>query len=499
MSACNCASYGNAYSCPVHTQADYEAQGAIRATPPSPAAEGNAPLLLQIAAEIHALPRWDKRSVPGGMHVRLADVEAILTRALADAASTPEATWHWRSDPPHDIDEWCSQCVGLPEDEHDTDAPQFAACEVRSTPESKTSKTQRTGSAPSSRLRKEVMIALSFDDVMIAPNHSDIAHRTEIDISQNFLGIDLKVPIISANMSSITESWMAAAMTSVGAFYVLHRFFPTNRDMEITLQNLARTHDFPLSYSAGIRDPEKEIEKYERLVDQYGHDRLYVTIDTAHGDHQRVIDLVTALKDAGAKHVIAGNVATADGYFELALAGADAVKVGIGGGAICTTREKTGVGVPQLFAVQQAAAEREFMEPENRALIISDGGHKAIGDVAKALAAGADAVMLGSMLAGTDETPSERRIDRDGKVYREYNGQSIFGTNRDNYTVEGVRGFVPERGPVGDVVRDIAGGITSALSYVGARNLTEFRQKATFIEVSPSSHLESGTRVRREL
>lgn len=336
-------------------------------------------------------------------------------------------------------------------------------------------------------------VNLAWDDVMIEPNYSDIEHRTEIDISSDFLGMQLRVPIISANMSSITEHAMANAMLDAGAFYVLHRFFVSDAAFYSDIHHVSTTK--PASISVGIRNPDHEITLVRTLLRDY--DQLIVTIDTAHGDHKRVVDLIKAMKDIGVPYVIAGNVATGHGYARLAEAGSDAVKVGIGGGSICTTRETTGVGTPQLAAILKAADWRK--SKGLTAKIISDGGHKTTGDIVKALVAGADAVMLGSMLAGTDETPGEVRIGTDGKEYKRYNGSSIFGTNRSLYTVEGVEGFSERKGPVADTVKRISGGIISACGYVGARSLAELRERARFVEVTPSSHIESGTRVRREI
>jgi IMP dehydrogenase len=336
-------------------------------------------------------------------------------------------------------------------------------------------------------------VNLAFGDVMIEPNYSDIEHRTEIDITSRFLGMDLKVPIISANMSSITEWKMARAMLDAGAFYVFHRFFDDPH--KGVIRQINQMGRGPYSISVGIRNSDDELRFVEVLLAQ-GFTPI-VTIDTAHGDHKRVVDLIKAMKDIGVPYVIAGNVATGHGYARLAESGADAVKVGIGGGSICTTRETTGVGTPQLSGVLKAADWRR--RANLTALIISDGGHKTTGDIVKALVAGADAVMLGSMLAGTDETPGEVRIGTDGKEYKTYNGSSIFGTNRTLYTVEGVEGFAKRQGPVANVVKNIAGGIISACGYVGARSLVDLRERARFVEVTPSSHIESGTRVRTSI
>lgn len=323
--------------------------------------------------------------------------------------------------------------------------------------------------------------ALTFDDVLILPNYSDIESRSTIDISTEFLGLKLQVPIISANMDYVTGHDMAIAMVRAGGFYVLHRFYESLSKWYFDIGWL-NVQGIPLSISTGLRDP------YD-----WGIVPKYITIDVAHGHHQRVADAIKRYRDAGVQYVIAGNVATAAGFRFLQEAGADAIKVGIGPGSVCTTRTVTGIGVPQLTAIMDCA------EVQENALLIADGGIKSSGDIVKALAAGADAVMLGSMLAGTDETPGDIRTDLDGNTYKPYRGQSIFGVNASHYTVEGVEGFVKTKGPVAGVIQQLAGGIRSGLSYVGARNISELRTKAEFVQVSHSTHYETQTRVQLEI
>jgi IMP dehydrogenase len=332
--------------------------------------------------------------------------------------------------------------------------------------------------------------AITFDDVLIVPRHSNIPTRADIDISSDFIGEHFKLPIISANMDFVTEFKMASAMLKGGGFYVLHRF-GTAVDV-VQASFLARER--LLSISEGVRNPEISVESLKQLTKFISPDRLVVTIDVAHGHHQRVYDLIQRIRDeyGWMIRIIAGNVATVEGFAFLAKASANAIKVGIGPGAACTTREVTGIGVPQLTAIMDCAqVQASFPNVD----LIADGGIKNSGDIVKALAAGADMVMLGSLLAGTDEAPGERRVDRDGTVWRPYRGQSIFGTNAQHYTVEGVEGWVKNKGPVADILAQLAGGIRSGLSYVGAHNLSELRAKAEFVRVSPGTHAESATRV----
>jgi IMP dehydrogenase len=242
-------------------------------------------------------------------------------------------------------------------------------------------------------------------------------------------------------------------------------------------------------------------ERAERLIDA-GVDLL--VIDTAHGHSQRVLDAVArAKKLSNSVRIIAGNVATADGTMALIDAGADGVKVGIGPGSICTTRIVAGVGVPQLSAIMSAveAADRAGVG------IIADGGIKFSGDLAKALAAGASAAMVGSLLAGTDESPGEVYLHQ-GRSFKAYRGMGSVGAmargSADRYfqaevrdtlklVPEGIEGQVPYKGPVGGVLHQLVGGLKAAMGYVGAANLTELRDRATFVRISNAGLRESHT------
>jgi IMP dehydrogenase len=240
-------------------------------------------------------------------------------------------------------------------------------------------------------------------------------------------------------------------------------------------------------------------ERSERLVDA---DVDLVVIDTAHGHSQGVVEAVTRVKKLSNRvQVIAGNVATADGAKALIDAGADAVKVGIGPGSICTTRIVAGVGVPQLTAIMDAvsAADKAGVPA------IGDGGIKYSGDLAKALAAGASCAMIGSLLAGTDESPGEVYLHQ-GRSYKAYRGMGSIGAmargSADRYfqaevrdtlklVPEGIEGQVPYKGPVAGVLHQLAGGLRAAMGYVGAANLAEFREKARFMRISSAGLRES--------
>jgi len=240
-------------------------------------------------------------------------------------------------------------------------------------------------------------------------------------------------------------------------------------------------------------------ERSERLIDA---DVDLVVIDTAHGHSERVLEAVRRVKKLSNRvQVIAGNVATADGAKALIDAGADAVKVGIGPGSICTTRIVAGVGVPQLTAIMDVVEVAEKADVP----AIADGGIKYSGDLAKALAAGASCAMIGSLLAGTDESPGEVYLHQ-GRSYKAYRGMGSIGAmargSADRYfqdevrdalklVPEGVEGQVPYKGPVAGVLHQLAGGLRAAMGYVGAANLAEFRDKARFVRISSAAYRES--------
>jgi len=335
---------------------------------------------------------------------------------------------------------------------------------------------------------------LTFDDVLIEPAFSDIPSRDEISMAQDFLGTNLWLPIISANMDYITGASMMGSMRANGGLGILHRFAPWEEQLsELERAQNEFVQKIPLAFSIGTRDIEESLRRVKTVLVTFPNSHPIVTIDIAHGHHTKVIALIATIKSHWPNlHIIAGNVATEDGASDLVFAGADAIKVGIGPGSVCTTRTVTGIGVPQLSAIANVAVETR----PRKIPLIADGGIRNSGDIVKALAAGADVVMLGHLLAGTSETPGQPMIGRDGvSKWKPYRGQSIFGSNGDRFTKEGISGYVREKGPVGEVLKQLAGGIRSGMSYVGARNLTELRENARFIRVSGHTMHENNTRV----
>jgi IMP dehydrogenase len=285
----------------------------------------------------------------------------------------------------------------------------------------------------------------------------------------------------------------------------------TVKDIEKSQLNPNATKDEQgrLRVAAAVNTGEDGLRRSEMLVDA-GID--LIVVDTAHGHSERVLQQVTAVKRLSNRvEVIAGNVATGDGTRALIDAGADAVKVGIGPGSICTTRVVAGVGVPQLTAVMDAVAVADkYGVP-----VIADGGVKYSGDLAKALAAGASAAMVGSLLAGTDESPGEVYLHQ-GRSYKSYRGMGSVGAmargSADRYfqaevrdalklVPEGIEGQVPYKGPASGVLHQLSGGLRAAMGYVGAANLAELRAKARFVRISSSALIEShphGVAITRE-
>ena len=324
---------------------------------------------------------------------------------------------------------------------------------------------------------------LTFGDVLIIPAFSAIESREDIDISTDFLGLRIK-PIISSPMDHVSSSDMVLALARQSYYGIFHRFKDSHELREDIF--LASEEGYPFGVAIGVKD--STVLKW-----LHGLPKLHsICIDVAHGDHQLVLDRIVLLKsEFPDTKIIAGNVATASAYARLSAAGADAVRIGIGSGSACTTRTTTGIGVPQLTAILHSYQEKLS---NGGAQIIADGGIESAGDIVKALAAGADVVMLGKMLAGHDESPGEI-IVVDGQRMKPYRGQSMLGSNGHRNSPEGIAGLVPYRGKVADTLKQLEGWIKSGMSYVGASNLTELRQYARFIKVSPATQLESNTRI----
>jgi len=332
----------------------------------------------------------------------------------------------------------------------------------------------------------------SYDDVLLVPQKSKVKSRSDVSLSTNLTNnFKLSLPIISSNMDSVTGTEMAIKLAKFGGLGVLPRFGNIDEEVEM-LQNVKKENVL-VGASLGIK--EEYQERAKKLIEN-GVD--VIVVDVAHGHMERVEEVTSNLKNTYPNLiVVSGNVATYEAAKDLFLAGADVVKVGVGPGSICTTRVETGHGVPQLTAVFQAArAAKEFNKT-----IIADGGIKNVGDIVKALAAGAHAVMLGNMLAGCDETPGEI-FEENGKKFKKYFGStskeqkekhSLKVKNDANYLkhIEGVSGAVAYKGSLESIIEKIRAGVSSGLSYSGSFNISELHQKAKFVAITSAGLRES--------
>src|ERR671935_70009 len=404
-------------------------------------------------------------------------------------------------------------------------------------------------------------LALTYDDVLLVPCRSGVASRRDVDTSTRLTReLRLKIPIVAANMDTVTEARMARAMAREGGMGVIHRFMPIEQEAAevrrvkrpeeasggrhlhtiapsleaarsilhehrleklplvdeegrlrglITARDVLRLAEHPqaardgqgrLVVGAAIGAVGDYLERAEALL---AADVDVLVVDIAHGHSEHALNATRRVKGAF-PHVqlIAGNVATAAGTRDLAEAGADGIKVGVGPGAACSTRIVAGVGVPQFTALLECvAAARELDVP-----IVADGGIRNSGDLTKALAAGAESVMIGSLLAGTEESPG-RTVLRNGVRFKVYRGMASAGaaeSRRQRETSEdmldelaaavvpgGVEAVVPDRGSAADVLYQQGGGLRSGMSYLNARTLADLRKNARFVRMTDAGRAES--------
>ena len=326
---------------------------------------------------------------------------------------------------------------------------------------------------------------LCFDDILMIPQHSEIESRKDVKLSMN-LGTDIVLgfPVIASPMDTVCELDMAVAIGKHGGLGIIHRFMPIEEQIR-----QVKVASKQVIVGAAVGAKGSYLHDAERLVDAGAS---VILIDTANGHSQYAIDAVRNLnrlfKDI---HIMAGNVSTYEGFKALAKAGANSIRVGIGGGSVCTTRLVSGHGMPTLSSILDIVEMRDKSKYSNVA-IIADGGIRTSGDMVKAFAAGADAVMLGSMLAGAEETPGSIRIDETGK-YKSFRGMASAEANigKDVAVSEGISIRVRYKGKVSDIFKDIAGGLGSGCSYSGVNKLKDLYESAMFIEVSSNTNGEN--------
>ncbi len=337
----------------------------------------------------------------------------------------------------------------------------------------------------------KVRRVLSFDDVLIVPRYSELKTRKSIDISVDHPGFNsaLRIPIVSAPMDSITESHMASTIDSVGGLGIIHRY-NSIEEQEGLVHRCYTAGASNVGAAVGVTGDYRE---RAQVLAKAGAN--VICVDVAHGHHELMKNCLKSLREdlGDSVHIMAGNVATLEGFNDLSDWGADSIRVGIGGGSICSTRLQTGHGVPTLQSVIDCA------KSDRNALLIADGGIKNSGDMVKALAAGADLLMCGSLLSGTNETPGEIIQTAGGqknKVYRGMASREAQKSWRNAVgSIEGIATTVAAKGPVTNVLLDLSWGIKSGLSYSGASNLSEFRSTAVFVEQSPAGAKESSTHI----
>jgi len=332
------------------------------------------------------------------------------------------------------------------------------------------------------------MSELTFSDVLIEPQYSEIKSRKDVSLETTLSeNLNFSLMICGSNMKDITESKMAIELHKNGAFGILHRFMTIEKNVQEYLKSINLAPN--TAVSIGIKDEEKE-----RFLELYKNGAKIFVIDIAHGDSLNMKQMISYVKEYDKKIIIiAGNIATGSAALNLYNWGADIIKIGIGPSPVCETRRNTGVGVPQLYALQDI--HETLLKEKIFISRITDGGIKCVGDICKALKY-SEMVMLGSMLSGYSETPAkfhQRWNDNTQEMewYTTYGGSASSENKGNDLFSEGRIKTVPLKGKVKYQLRKISDGIRSAFSYVGAKNLKEFQEKAILKQISIGGIRES--------
>jgi IMP dehydrogenase len=333
-------------------------------------------------------------------------------------------------------------------------------------------------------------LTVCFDDVLLVPKYSDVVSRQDIDCRSSLHAAgNFRLPIISSPMDTVTEKKMAVALGQAGGLGIIHRY----NKPAIQAELVKAAKDAGAGRVGGAVGVTSDYLERTKLLLKAGCD--IICIDVAHGHHAVVRHAISVLRKTFGHsfHIMAGNVATLAGFNDLADWGANSIRVGIGGGSICSTRIQTGHGIPTLQSVIDCS------KSDRDAVLIADGGIRNSGDIVKAIAAGADFVMLGSLLAGTSESPGDVIYDSEGSYTKVYRGmaskEAQINWRGHVSSVEGVSSLVPCHGPVREVLDDLAVGLRSGLSYSGAQTIPEFQAKSEFIRQSFAGGNESSTHI----
>ena len=338
--------------------------------------------------------------------------------------------------------------------------------------------------------------ALTFDDVLLTPKYSEILPSevtTNTSLSKN---LNLKIPIISSAMDTVTESKMAIAIAKAGGIGVIHR----NLDIKSQISEINKVKSKKLLVGAAVGAGPLEYKRAEAILKANVD---LIVVDTAHGHTKKVGEIIRKIKKLKSNKttLCAGNIATTEAAKFLIKLGAEVIKVGIGPGSICTTRLVAGIGVPQLSAI---LAVRKGVG-RKKVSIIADGGIKFSGDISKALAAGADAVMIGSLFAGTNESPG-KIIKKNGKLFKSFRGMGSIGAmnkgsadryfqtkqkETSKYVPEGVEGLVKYKGSVEKIIYRLIGGLKSSMGYLGEKKIINLRNKPKFVKITKAGFYES--------
>jgi len=348
--------------------------------------------------------------------------------------------------------------------------------------------------------------ALAFDDVLLVPCYTEVKSRSIPDLSSYVAGIKLTTPIISSPMDTVTEADMAITVGRIGGMGIIHRFMSPAEQIDnlraIERAEKASNISIPKVFAIGVG--KEELSRFKEVYHSVPVDA--VAIDVANGHSSYMREMIHQVRDIAPDiQIIAGNVATGEGFLHLAESGANAVRIGIGSGAICSTRIQTAFGVPALQSVMDAYYVKQRNPHFQNVAIIADGGIRYPGDFVKSLAAGADAIMCGRILAQTEESPGTPVWDNNaGIMTKTYRGMASSEVQRDKRgglkpmtCAEGVSTTLPVTGSVRSVIEEFAGGLRSGMTYANATTLSQLRTNATFIKITSAGLSEShafGTR-----